>query len=261
MPDNKHSLPENQPVFDWRYLLLIMTTLVLGLLAFYFSPITQSRYFYNYSDQRSLLGIPHFWNVFSNLGFLLVGYAGLHAMRHNLLTIIPQFSSAYQLFFVSLIGAFIGSSFYHYSPDPFSLMLDRIPITIGFCSLYCIVLAEHISLKLGKAMMLPIIAYGITSVVYWYMTDALTGRGDMAAYILVQLLPIIHIPLIIGLYPSRVGNARYYLVALGIYILAKLAESNDDEIFSLLQGVSGHSLKHVLAALAAFCIYVGWKKR
>ncbi|MGF1725587.1 ceramidase domain-containing protein [Photobacterium nomapromontoriensis] len=261
MPNNKHSHSEDQPVYDWRYLSLLLTTLLLGILAYYFSPITQSRYFYHYADQRSFFGIPHFWNIFSNFGFLLVGYVGLKALRCNSLTIIPQLSSIYHLFFVSLITAFIGSSIYHYSPTPFTLMLDRIPITIGFCSLYCIVLAEHVSLKLAKTMIIPILAYGIISVLYWYMTDVLTGRGDMAAYILVQLLPIIHIPMIIALYPSKLGNARYYLMAIGMYGLAKLAESNDEEIYNILGGISGHSLKHVLAAIGAFLIYLGWKRR
>jgi hypothetical protein len=41
------------------------------------------------------------------------------------------------------------------------------------------------------------------------------------------------------------------LVALGVYVLAKLAEVGDRPIFERLGGlVSGHTLKHLIAALA-----------
>lgn len=253
-PASKRSL------FDWRYVLLIVIALILGLLAIYFSPIRQSRNFYDYADQRLLLGIPHFWNVVSNVGFLVVGLIGLKKNHHHSLASEPALSFAYPLFFVSLIGAFLGSSLYHLLPGPFTLMLDRIPITIGFISLYCIIIAQYLSPKLGKAMLLPTLAYGVLSVIYWYMTDVVDGRGDMAPYVLVQLLPIIHIPLILWLYPNRNNPTQYYLYALGLYVLCKIAESKDDELYQLTSQVSGHTLKHILAALAGYCVYRGWKK-
>lgn len=246
-------------LFDWRYTLLIVIALALGILAIYFSPIRQSRNFYDYADQRLLLGIPHFWNVVSNLGFLIVGIIGLRDNMRNPLAINQSLSFAYQLFFISLIGAFLGSSLYHLSPGPFTLMIDRLPITIGFICLYCIVIAEYLSPTLGRTMLLPTLAYGVLSVIYWYMTDVIDGRGDMAPYVLVQLLPIIHIPLILWLYPNSHNPTRYYLYALGLYVLCKLAESNDDEIYELTSQVSGHCLKHILAALAGYCVYLGWK--
>ncbi|MGR5065139.1 ceramidase domain-containing protein [Photobacterium sp. DNB22_13_2] len=245
--------------FDWRYILLIVIALVLGILAIYFSPIRQSRNFYDYADQRLLLGIPHFWNVVSNLGFLFVGIIGLRESIRNRLVINQSLSFVYQLFFISLIGAFLGSSLYHLSPGPFTLMIDRLPITIGFICLYCIVIAEYLSTTLGRSMLLPTLAYGVLSVIYWYMTDVIDGRGNMAPYVLVQLLPIIHIPLILWLYPNSRNPTRYYLYALGLYLLCKLAESNDEEIYQLTSQVSGHFLKHILAALAGYCVYLGWR--
>ncbi|WP_082008698.1 hypothetical protein [Photobacterium gaetbulicola] len=260
--DNAQPKPppaSNHSLFDWRYALLIAIALILGVLAIYFSPIRQSRNFYDYADQRLFLGIPHFWNVVSNVGFLVVGLIGLRKNHQCSLAREPALSFAYPLFFLSLVGAFLGSSLYHLSPGPFTLMLDRIPITIGFISLYCIVIAEYLSPKLGKAMLLPTLAYGVLSVIYWYMTDVVNGRGDMAPYVLVQLLPIIHIPIILWLYPNRHHPTKYYLYALGLYVLCKMAESKDDELYQLTSQISGHSLKHILAALAGYCIYQGWK--
>ena len=257
---DKKSASIKRSKFDWRYILLIAIALILGALALYFSPIKQSRNFYDYADQRLLLGIPHFWNVISNVGFLIVGVMGLIENKRQSLAVKPSMSFAYQLFFISLIGAFLGSSIYHLAPGAFTLMIDRIPITIGFISLYCIILAEYLSPKLGRAMLLPMLAYGVISVVYWYMTDIITGRGDMAPYVLVQLLPIIHIPLIVWLYPNEKNPTRYYLYALGLYVLCKWAESNDDELYELTSQVSGHCIKHILAALAGYYVYLGWKK-
>ncbi|MGF1702270.1 ceramidase [Photobacterium makurazakiensis] len=261
MPSDNYNNNMRRNTFDWRYGLLVAIAIALAGLAFFFSPIHQSRNFYQYADQRVILAIPHFWNVISNSGFILVGVLGLH---HTVRRIehVPNHSIAYQLFFLSLIAAFAGSSAYHFSPNAFTLMLDRIPITIGFICLYCIVIAECISQELSKRMFPLLLAYGIISVIYWYMTDVSTGRGNMAAYVLVQVLPIIHIPLIILLYPSRYSHSRFYLYALGWYVLAKGAESNDEEIYQLLgETVSGHSIKHILAAIAGYCIYLGWKKR
>ena len=48
---------------------------LLGLLLV--PPIPQSQIYHGFADQRTLFGIPNFWNVVSNLPFVLVGAAGL----------------------------------------------------------------------------------------------------------------------------------------------------------------------------------------
>src|SRR6201987_2903758 len=40
-------------------------------------PIAQAPTYHQFADQRTLLGIPNFWNVVSNLPFVLVGAVGL----------------------------------------------------------------------------------------------------------------------------------------------------------------------------------------
>ncbi len=55
--------------YSYRIWLLILIAIALAALALYFSPITQSRNFYDYADQRTCLGIPNFGNVISNLPF------------------------------------------------------------------------------------------------------------------------------------------------------------------------------------------------
>jgi len=44
-------------------------------------PIPQPLAYHAFADQRTLLGIPHAWNVLTNLPFLLVGWLGLAHLR------------------------------------------------------------------------------------------------------------------------------------------------------------------------------------
>ena len=41
------------------------------------SPIPQDQSYHQFADQRTMFGIPNFWNVVSNIPFLAVGAAGL----------------------------------------------------------------------------------------------------------------------------------------------------------------------------------------
>ena len=63
-------------------LLVFMLASLLGL--FLLPPIVQNQDYHDFADQRTLFGIPHFWNVVSNLPFVAVGAAGLAFARlHN----------------------------------------------------------------------------------------------------------------------------------------------------------------------------------
>jgi len=50
---------------------------------FVLAPIPQNPAYHNFADQRAWLGVPHFLDVFSNLGFLLVGVGGLAFMSRK----------------------------------------------------------------------------------------------------------------------------------------------------------------------------------
>ena len=43
------------------------------------SPIPQDQSYHQFADQRTIFGIPNFWNVVSNIPFLAVGAAGCDA--------------------------------------------------------------------------------------------------------------------------------------------------------------------------------------
>src|SRR5437667_12639658 len=65
----------------WRYwlLLAIVAASVLGLDLH--EPVPQDISYHEFADRRTVLGVPNFWNVISNVAFLIVGIAGLRAVR------------------------------------------------------------------------------------------------------------------------------------------------------------------------------------
>jgi hypothetical protein len=110
-------------------------------------------------------------------------------------------------------------------------------------ALYVILLSEHISEKAEKYL-IPALLIGLSSVLVWVMTT------DLRFYFWVQFSSFISIPIILFLFPSRYTGKYWYFVTLGFYALAKVTEIKDKELFEITNGlISGHSLKHILAAI------------
>ncbi|MDH4232833.1 MAG: alkaline phytoceramidase, partial [Nitrospirota bacterium] len=145
------------------------------------------------------------------------------------------------------------SVYYHLSPDNTRLFWDRLPMAIAFMAFFSSVIAERINLKAGIMSLFPLVLMGMASVIYWWFTE-INGRGDLRPYILVQYYPMLAIPVIMLLFPPLYSRSRNLIGVFIFYGLAKIFELLDAEIFSLGQIVSGHSLKHLASAAAAFCI-------
>lgn len=96
---------------------------------------------------------------------------------------------------------------------------------------------------------------GVSSVVWWYFTE-LTGGGDLRPYLLLQGLPIVLIPLWQWIYDAPRSDRLAFSGALLLYVTAKFAELNDHEIVATLGGLTGHTLKHLLAS-AAVALIIG----
>jgi hypothetical protein len=56
------------------------------------------------------------------------------------------------------------------------------------------------------------------------------------------------------LFPARYSRSGDWLWVMGIYALAKIAEALDARIFAVAGFISGHTLKHLLAGLAAYWV-------
>jgi hypothetical protein len=190
--------------------------------------------------------IPNFFDVFSNLPFILVGIAGARFCLRNHLGGIRV---AWFALFTGVALVSIGSAYYHWEPNNETLVWDRLPMTIGFMGLFVALLSEYVSVRLCKRLLIPALFLGFSSVIYWHWFD------DLRFYAWIQMIPLLTIPVVAVLYRSRYSGQWLLLGALGCYVLAKISEIYDREVFILTQNLlSGHSLKHLLAALGAFAI-------
>ncbi|UJP02361.1 MAG: alkaline phytoceramidase, partial [Nitrosomonas sp.] len=99
-----------------------------------------------------------------------------------------------------------------------------------------------------------LVVLAVLSVLYWYWTE-LQGAGNLNFYIVMQFYSILLIVWISLRFPSRYthGNGIYQIIAL--YAVAKVFEMLDAQIFAWTNGwISGHTLKHLVAAFAAYGI-------
>lgn len=217
-------------------------------LAFWLEPIPQDPSYHRFADGRTLLGIPNFWNVATNLPFLWIGILGI-ARRSRLRWAALRLPYLMLCVGAALVG--FGSAWYHLSPSTPTLVWDRLPMTVAFMSLFAAVVQDRVSERWGRILLWPLIVAGVASIAWWYGSE-LAGHGDLRPYAVVQFLPMLLIPLVLALYRGQGLASAWLWAALGAYLLAKLAEHFDAVIFEVTGLLSGHSLKHLLAALAVW---------
>jgi len=237
----------------WRHILLL--GIVIGSLAIAISlqPVAQDPGYHYFADSRGLFDIPNFLNVLSNIPFLLVGLAGANFCYRNKMS---GYWPAWLIFFSGVAAVSMGSGYYHWKPDNLSLLWDRLPMTLAFMGLFVALLTEYVAIRLGRALLLPVLLLGLSSVLYWYWFD------DLRLYFWIQLIPLLTVPVVMVLYRPRYSHQWMLLGGLGCYILAKVTEIYDREIFVVTQQlVGGHPIKHLLAALGCFTVLLMLKKR
>jgi Ceramidase len=202
-------------------------------------PIPQEQSYHQFADQRTIFGIPNFWNVVSNLPFLVVGAAGLRRFHNNPATFV---------FFIGVFFTGIGSSYYHWDPNARTLFWDRLPMTSSFAAILALVVYERINPRAGAIVLWPALAIGLLSLLLWRWTD------DLRLYFWVQFYPAFAVILLFLLYPPKFTGTIYWIAAAALYALAKVFEFTDAAIYSAGNLLSGHTLKHLAAAAACLAL-------
>lgn len=237
----------------WRYtvltgLLLSSLVLVLSLPA-----IPQDLAYHELADRRVFAGIPNALDVLSNLAFLAVGLAGLRfCTGHD----TGEMRWAWMAFFagVALVG--LGSAWYHWNPTNDTLVWDRLPMTVAFMAVFVALIGECLQARFARLLLAPAIIVGAASVAVWAWTD------DLRFYAWVQFAPLVLLPVVLALFRSRYTGRRYLGLALGWYVLAKVTEFLDVPIFAVTgDRVSGHTLKHLLAAAGCYSLLLMLRNR
>jgi hypothetical protein len=236
----------------------IISFIALAGIAATFSlpPIPQDQNYFLFADSRSLWGIPNVADVVSNVPFPFVGILGLLALRRHWKDetrfIHAQEAIPFLVAFIGLILLGPCSAYFHWTPTNATQAWDRLPMTLVFMAFFSIIIAERIHLKSGLTLLPVLLAVGIGSVIYWSVTES-HGQGDLRPYALVQFLPILMIPAMLLLFKPRYTGGRHLVVLIVWYGLAKVFELLDVWIYTFTHHlVSGHTLKHLVAAIGVF---------
>lgn len=195
----------------------------------------------HFVDDRTWLGVPNAGDVLSNLAFLAMGVWGTERLRAR--RDAPVGAS---WFFVGLILTCLGSGFYHLDPDaPQRLVADRLGMAVAFAGFLGIAASERISARAGEAVLVLTMIAGLLA--------AWVARENLTPWVVLQFGGM---ALAVGLAFTRprpgalgvpLGGALFF------YVLAKLLELGDVTLFEATgHMVSGHTLKHLAAALAAW---------
>lgn len=229
-------------MFARHWLLLVLAPGSLALTLVLAAPIPQDPAYHAFADTRTLLDVANLMNVLSNLPFLLVGGYGLWIARRR------GEGPAWLTLFAGVALVAAGSAWYHAAPDSKNLVWDRLPMTIGFMGLFTALLAEYVHRAL-RHLLVPAVVIGVGSVIWWAVSD------DLRVYAWVQFMPLLALPVLVWRYGARYTHQHLLFAGLGAYLAAKVAEHFDLWIYTITaETVSGHTLKHLVAAVGVFLI-------
>jgi hypothetical protein len=196
-------------------------------------------------DARTLLGIPNAMDVLSNLPLSFAGIWGLQALRGHPLPGSTQ--RAAQVFFSGLLLTGVGSAWYHWAPDATGLVWDRLGMAVTFAGALSLAVAERVGQVQARTTVWTTLWLAVVSAALPLWTGnvlpwAVVQFGGMALIVRLALRNPVA-----GATGIRLG------ALIGLYALAKLLELGDEAVFDATGGaISGHSLKHLSAALAAW---------
>jgi hypothetical protein len=249
----QHSLALNRGT---RVGLVIGVSVAISSTLFFIPRVPLGAEYHVFADQRTFFGLANCLDVLSNIPFVLIGTWGLISLVRT----VPRVSFVeareripYLVFFAGVALTGIGSGWYHLAPGDSRLIWDLLPMTFCFTSLLSAVIMERICLKAGIWLLLPLNVLGAASVLYLSLTLS-EGHGDLRPYLFIQFFPAMLIALMICLFPPRYTRTADLMLAFLFFGLAKCFEVLDKQIYSLGSMTSGHTLKHLTAALACFWI-------
>lgn len=227
---------------------LLLATLLAVLVACMGPFVAQHAHYHAFADQRAWPSLPYAMDVWSNVPFALGGVWGLVALQRLWL---PSESRTQQalaaLFFVGLLCTALCSSVYHWNPDNAGLALDRLGMVVAFAGLLGLATADRVSARAGLVIAGLVLLLGPLAVLAW------AGTGNLLAWVVLQGGGMVLVVVLAMRRPVKGAWGLPLLSVMAIYTLAKLLELEDHTVFAWTQGlVSGHSLKHVAAALAAW---------
>lgn len=204
-----------------------------------------------FADDRAWNGLPFAMDVLSNLPFAVFGVWGLLRLRrfdtlHERLASANALDCAW-LFFAGLVFTAAGSVFYHLQPDALRLAADRAGMAIAFAGILGLAVCERVSLRAGWPTACVAFAAGLLAVAAYH------ERGDVLPWAVLQFggMALVLALALMRPVPGALGLKLGAVIL--FYGIAKLCELGDHAVYEATGHlVSGHSLKHFIAACAAW---------
>lgn len=233
-------------------LLLAMTlAMVAGMMAWGAITLTPANHVF--ADQRSWLGVPSASNVLSCLPLLGVSAWGARAVWAQAW---PGTVSAPWLAFFALSGLMtLAAAVHHAALTDATGVLTHGLAAGAFMMLGLAFLAERIDALFGsiQAILGGLAVIGC-AMLWWFAGEWAGGHGDLRALLFFEYLPLLLVPAGALSLPGRYTTANDWTLMLGLYLLALTAGLADGPVCAITQGLSGHTLMHLLLAASAACI-------
>ncbi|HZY17054.1 MAG TPA: hypothetical protein VFE82_01160 [Ramlibacter sp.] len=233
--------PGQLPPREIRLLALVLAMLALAAVG---PHVAQSPHYHAFADQQPFWGLPHAWNVLSNLPFGLAGAACLVGTAR----LGPRALSATERVLLTLTGmglllTALGSAWYHLAPGDAGLLVDRGAMLVPFAGLLGLA-GCRISSRAGRALAVTVLVAGPVAL------NVCAATGNLFPWSVLQGGGLLMLLMLWGLRNETALPVRWGLVV-ATYAVAKLFEAGDHLVWSLSgELVSGHALKHAVAALA-----------
>lgn len=221
-----------------------------------------------FADRHAWHGLPNAMDVLSNLPFVAIGIWGLRWLHwldrahEDALDAAPLPQAGAHLpvnaldcawvFFAGLILTAAGSAFYHLQSDGMRLAAERAGMAVAFSGLVGLAVCERVSARAGWPAAWFTMVGGLLAAAVCHRTGnalpwALVQFGGMALIVILSLAKPLN-----GAIGLKLGWVIFF------YAMAKLFEVSDQAIYDVTQDlISGHSLKHLTAALAALPVLHG----
>ena len=222
--------------------------LLLTLLAALLPPQGLPAGYHDFADQRAWGALPHALDVLSNLLFAAMGVWGLVGLARvpagRLGTAQRALSGA---FFIGLLLTALCSSIYHWAPDDAGLCIDRLGMSLAFAGLLGLAAADRVSARAGWTLAAAVAVVAPAAALVAWQT------GNMTPWAVLQGGGLLWLLALAFCRPVRGALGFSIAAVIAWYALAKLLELADAPVLTLTQElISGHSAKHLVAALAAW---------
>ncbi len=203
---------------------------------------------HGFADQRAFFGILYALDVLSCIAFGLAGLAGLFLLWRAPARALGNVQRAMGLlFFGGLVLVALGAASYHLDPNDATLAGERYCIAVAIAGLLGLAAAGRVSERAGACLGIGLLAAGLLSVHAWA-----TG-GNLLPWLVLQAGSVVTLWWLAALCRHEHALGIDFVLVLVAYGAARLLDLNDAAIFEATGHlVSGHTLKHVVAALAAW---------